>query len=79
MSRRAVDAIRRMMGMPSRKEEQRRRKESERKQAATSQRNKRTAAAQEREADRREAVRSMKENAVDVEYTVQLKLFCLRS
>ena len=69
MSRRAEDAIRRMMGMPSRKEEQRRRKESERKQASTSQRNKRTAAAQEREADRREAVRSMKENAVDVEYT----------
>ena len=69
MSRRAEDAIRRMMGMPSRREEQRRRKESERKQSSTSQRNKRTAAAQEREADRREAVRSMKENAVDVEYT----------
>lgn len=69
MSRRAEDAIRRMMGMPSRKEEQRRRKENEKKQAATSQRNRRQAAEQEREADRKEAVRSMKENAVDVEYT----------
>lgn len=69
MSHRAEDAIRRMMGMPSRKEEQRRRKENEKKQAATSQRNRRQAAEQEREADRKEAVRSMKENAVDVEYT----------
>ena len=69
MSRRAEDAIRRMMGMPSRKEEQRRRKENEKKQASTERHNKRKAAAQEREADRREAVRSMKENAVDVEYT----------
>lgn len=69
MSRRAEDAIRRMMGMPSRKEEQRKRKENEKKQASTSRRNKRKAAEQEREADRQDALRSMKENAVDVEYT----------
>lgn len=69
LSRRTEDAIRRMMGMPSRKEEKRRRKENEKKQAAAAQRNKRQTAARERDAGRRDAVRSMKENAVDVEYT----------
>lgn len=71
MSRRAEDAIRRMMGMPSRKEEQRRRKEQD-KSYTNRRQNKAKAAptpAQEREADRKEALKSMKENAVDVEYT----------
>lgn len=71
MSRRAEDAIRRMMGMPSRKEEQRRRKEQS--NSNTNRRRDKAKStqtpAQEREADRKEALRSMKENAVDVEYT----------
>lgn len=70
MSRRAEDAIRRMMGMPTRKEQERRRKQSEKRQAASSRRDaKKKSAMQEREADRQDALRSMKENAVDVEYT----------
>lgn len=70
MSRRAEDAIRRMMGMPTRKEQERRCKQSEKRQAASSRRDaKKKSAMQEREADRQDALRSMKENAVDVEYT----------
>ena len=69
LSRRAEDAIRRMMGMPSRKEEQRRRKEQEKEQRHnTYTDNAYSRTERSHEAARRDAVKAMKEYAVDVEY-----------
>ena len=68
VSRRAEDTIRRMMGMPTRKEEERLRKEREQRRNNAYADQARTTAESKHEAARREAVMAMKEYAVDVEY-----------
>lgn len=66
MSRRAEDMIRRMAGMPSRKEEQRRAKASQNDRRRRQQEHR---SYQEHKAEREAALKSMRESAVDVEYT----------
>ena len=68
VSRRAEDTIRRMMGMPSRKEEERMRKEQERRRSSAYEAQSQANAESSHEKARREAVMAMKEYAVDVEY-----------
>lgn len=67
ISRRAEDSIRRMMGMPSRKEEEKMRRKRD--SSGRQQKKTKTPEQNSREADRQEALRSMKDNAMDVEYT----------
>lgn len=71
MARRAEDMVRRMAGMPSRKEEQKRRREQERQQqrngySAGSTRGRNRASANGKDTD---SIRSMQEYAEDVEFT----------
>lgn len=61
MARRAEDMMRRMAGMPSRKEEQRR--------ARKARASRKSQAPADDRRDKEEAIRSMRENAVDVEFT----------
>ena len=66
MSRRAEDMIRRMAGMPSRKEEQRRAKATQNRRYRQEQQHR---SYQEHQAEREAALKNMRESAVDVEYT----------
>lgn len=71
MARRAEDMVRRMAGMPSRKEEQKRRREQERQQkrngySAGSTRGRNRGSANGKDTD---SIRSMQEYAEDVEFT----------
>lgn len=66
MSRRAEDMMRRMMGMPSRKEEKRRQRQQERQASGDSQRGQQT---RRHRSPSVRAAQLMRQVAVDVDYT----------